>query len=79
MYAQIDDKVNNLTHSRGVAMNKENVNDSCLNNRNFSMLNLVLLLLFIPVLLIADGIMLLLNAVTKLGRLFAVKVQENPH
>ena len=41
------------------------------------MLNFVLLLFAIPLLLIVDGIMLLLNALTKLGRLFALKVKEN--
>lgn len=58
-------------------MNQENVRESSWNNRTFSMLNFVLLLLAIPVLLIVDVIMLLLNALTKFGRLFAVKVQEN--
>jgi hypothetical protein len=41
------------------------------------MLNFVLLLFAIPVLLMVDGIMLLLNALTKLGRFFALKVHEN--
>jgi hypothetical protein len=74
---QNDDKANNLSIERGVAMNQENVRGSSWNKRTFSMLNFVLLLLAIPVFLIVDGIMLLVNAITKLGRLFAVKVQEN--
>ena len=58
-------------------MNQENVRESTWNKRTFSLLNFVLLLFAIPVLLMVDGTMLLLNALTKLGRLFALKVKEN--
>ena len=60
-------------------MNQENIRGSSWNKRTFSILNFLLLLLAIPVLIMVDGIMLLLNAVTKLGRLFTVKIQENQH
>ena len=49
------------------------------NNRTFSMLNFVLLLLVIPLLLVVDAIMILLNATRRLSRLRFTKVQENPH
>ena len=58
-------------------MSQENVRRSSWNKRTFSMLNFVLLLFASPVLLMVDGIMLLLNALTKLGCLFALKVKEN--
>ena len=48
-------------------------------NRTFSILNFVLLLLVIPLLLVVDGIMILLNASKKLNRLLFAKVQENTH
>ena len=49
------------------------------NNRTFSMLNFVLLILVIPLLLVVDIIMILLNASKKLNRLLFAKVQENLH
>ena len=58
-------------------MNQENVRGSSWNKRTFSILNFVLLLFAIPVLIMVDVIMLLLNAITKLGRLFALKIKEN--
>jgi len=60
-------------------MNQENVRGSFWNKRTFSILNFGLLLLAIPVLIMVDGIMLLLNTITKLGRLFAVKILEKQH
>jgi len=58
-------------------MDQENLRGSFWNKRTFSMLNFILLLLAIPVLVIVDVIMLLLNAIKKLGHLFVVKIQEN--
>ncbi len=49
------------------------------NNRTFSMLNFVLLILVIPLLLVVDVIMILLNASKKLNRLLFTRVQENLH
>ena len=49
------------------------------NNRTFSMLNFVLLLLVVPLLLVMDGVMILLNTTRRLRRLRFTKVQENPH
>ena len=58
-------------------MDQENLRGLCWNKRIFSMLKFVLLLLAIPVLVMVDVIMLLLNAITKLGHLFVFKIQEN--
>jgi len=49
------------------------------NDRTFSMLNFVLLILVIPLLLVVDVIMILLNASKKLNRLLFTRVQENLH
>lgn len=49
------------------------------NNRTFSMLNFVLLILVIPLLLVVDVIMILLNASKKLNRLLFTRIQENLH
>ena len=49
------------------------------NNRTFSMLNFVLLLLVVPLLLVMDGIMILLNASKKVNRVLFAKAQENLH
>ncbi len=50
-----------------------------LNNRTFSILNFLLLILAIPLLLVVDVIMILLNAPKKLNRLLFTRVQENLH
>jgi len=49
------------------------------NDRTFSMLNFVLLILVIPLLLVVDVIMILLNASNKMNRLLFTRVQENLH
>jgi hypothetical protein len=48
-------------------------------NRTFSMVNLTLLLLAVPLLLVVDGIMILLHATKRLNVLLFTKAQENPN
>ena len=48
-------------------------------NPVFSMGNFLMLLLSLPLLLIADVMLLLLNATTRLVRLFAMIIQDDPH
>ena len=60
-------------------MSQERDNRGYWNNRTFSMVNLILLILVIPLLLVVDGIMILLSATRKLNRVRFTKVQENPH
>ena len=60
-------------------MSQERDNRGYWNNRTFSMVNLILLIVVIPLLLVVDGIMILLSATRKLNRVRFTKVQENPH
>jgi hypothetical protein len=60
-------------------MNQARERSGYWHNRTFSMLNFVLLLLVVPLLLVVDVIMILLNATRRLSRLRFAKVQENFH
>ena len=60
-------------------MNQARERSGYWNNRTFSMLNFVLLLLVVPLLLVVDVLMILLNAARRLSRLRFTKVQEHPH